>query len=163
MFISAMLCAQVTDQLRAWCGLMEFPCYFESYSDIMLATYKVLISPFDQSEAEAESAEDWARDAGGGNGLSRAAFMDALFELADHVRSMRTRLPLKLISATLIRPTLIFCDLPHAVDARSERRGVCQIPEAATARSLDAHHRRGSREASCRSGNGGGGATSTRR
>jgi hypothetical protein len=81
----------VTEQLRRWCDLTELPCRYDSYSQLMMRLYKVLIQPYNQLDALACASEDWHRDVGdprllddGTFGLERTAFMTAIFEVADH-------------------------------------------------------------------------------
>ena len=59
---------------------------FAQYAPLMACVYKRLINPFDPADAWHCVVVDWERDtaqAGGHAVLGRAAFMDAIFELAD--------------------------------------------------------------------------------
>ena len=47
-----------------------------------------MLRTYDEADASREIASDWARDAKGGDRMTRRAFCDALFELAD-VRESR--------------------------------------------------------------------------
>lgn len=95
----------VCEQLRRWTTMIELPCRYADYKELMLRVYKVLVTPFHRKEAEEACMEDWQRDvldkvsegekAAGGTlrekrerrsqlRLHRTPYMDALFELADH-------------------------------------------------------------------------------
>lgn len=54
-----------------------------AYESIMSRAYKVLLQVWDPDDAFSSIAEDWETDSQGGPGLSRAAFGDALFQIAD--------------------------------------------------------------------------------
>ena len=86
---------QVTKELQKYCTLFDPPVSFSQYSELMKRIYKVLIDPYDESDALMCTEEDWVRDKQGEEGggadrsarLGRGAYMDSLFELADHVRA----------------------------------------------------------------------------
>ena len=55
----------------------------ERYEEISMRIYKAMIESYDEAEARASAAEDWAQDAHGEPSMRRDRFMDAFFELAD--------------------------------------------------------------------------------
>lgn len=61
---------------------------FEGYAEMLKRIYRVVLRTYDEADASREIASDWARDAKGGDRMTRRAFCDALFELAD-VRESR--------------------------------------------------------------------------
>ena len=77
---------QVTKELYQWCELTEFPFGFEFWEEVILSTYKVLIDPYDDADAEQCAKEDWERDISTqrtGDLMTETTFMNSLFELTD--------------------------------------------------------------------------------
>ena len=56
---------------------------FEGYAEMLRRIYRVVLRTYDEADATREIASDWARDAKGAERMTRVAFCDALFELAD--------------------------------------------------------------------------------
>ena len=60
------------------------------YIRISRSLSKAMLPEFDGAEAQAEAEKDWVQDSRGMLAMSRAAFKDCMFELAD-VRGMQLR------------------------------------------------------------------------
>lgn len=95
----------VAKELRSWCTVFDMPVSFGDYADLMMNMYKVLIDPYEEVEARMSAEDDWRSDLARQSEdsaddnlekqtlLGSAAFMDSLFELADHVRRAALRTP----------------------------------------------------------------------
>ena len=54
-----------------------------SYMNVFMKLYKVMISDYDEKEATESVRDDWENDCGGAGQLKSGDFMDAMFELSD--------------------------------------------------------------------------------
>ena len=76
------ICGKLAGVLRSEAN--EPTVAFDAYEALYERIYRAVLEEWDPADASATIAEDWQNDTKGCQSLTREAFFDSLFELADH-------------------------------------------------------------------------------